>query len=74
MEKATSAPSLVEIHSLFKDNPAGIVSWAKAPGKKRAQYGQMPPMAHLGDDNLALIAAYMLEQGKGATAQPTAAP
>lgn len=74
VEKATSAPSLVEIHSLFKDNPAGIVSWAKAPGKKRAQYGPMPPMAHLGDDNLALIAAYMLEQGKGATAQPTAAP
>ena len=62
-EIPVAAPALNEIYQLFKNNPAGIVAWAKAPGKKRPQYGQMPPMAHLGDDNLALIAAYMLEQG-----------
>ena len=65
LDKPVNAPSLVDIHALYKDNPAGIVTWAKAPGKKRPQYGQMPPFAQLGDDNLALIAAYMLEQGAG---------
>lgn len=63
-EKPTGAPALVEIYQLYKDNPAGIVTWAKAPGKKRPQFGQMPSMAHLGEDQLNLVAAYMLEQGK----------
>jgi cytochrome c len=72
LEKPTNAPSLVEIHAIYADNPAGIVTWAKAPGKKRPQYGAMPPFAHLGEDNLSLIAAYMLEQG-AKTAVPAAA-
>jgi cytochrome c len=62
LDKPTVAPSLAEIYELYKDNPAGIVTWAKAPGKKRPQYGQMPPFAHLGDDTLSLIAAAMLQQ------------
>lgn len=45
----TAAPALVEIYKLYKDNPAGIVTWAKAPGKKRPQYGQMPPFAQRGE-------------------------
>ena len=73
VEKPTAAPSLVEIHTLYADNPAGIVTWAKAPGKKRPQYGQMPPFAHLGEDNLSLIAAYMLDVGAKAAAPAEAA-
>ncbi len=70
LDKVTIAPTLVEIYGLYKGNPAGIVAWAKAPGKKRPQFIQMPAMAALGDDTLKQIADYMLEQGKAAT--PTA--
>jgi len=71
VSKPTAAPALIEIYALYKDNPAGIVAWAKAPGKKRPQYPQMPPFAHLGDDALSLIAAHMLEQGRIASTAPT---
>ena len=70
VSKPIAAPALVEIYQLYKGNPAGIVAWAKAPGKKRPQYGQMPSMAALGDEQLALVAAYMLEQGGKAAGNP----
>lgn len=57
-------PPLTEIAKIYADNPAGIVAWATAPGKKRLDFPQMPPFAHLGADNLKKIASYMLEQAK----------
>jgi cytochrome c len=69
-DSAVSAPSLREIHSIYHDNPAGIVTWAKAPGKKRAQYGQMPSMAHMGDEKLTTIAEYLLQLGAADAAAP----
>lgn len=56
-------PPLTEIARLYADNPGGIVTWARAPGKKRADFPQMPSFAQLGDDTLSLIAAYMIERG-----------
>jgi cytochrome c len=56
-------PPLTEIARLYAGNPQGIVSWAHAPGKKRADYPQMPPFAALGDDTLLQIAGYMIELG-----------
>lgn len=35
-------PSVREIARLYKDDPAGIVTWAKSPGKKRSNFLQMP--------------------------------
>jgi cytochrome c len=70
LDKPTIAPTLVEIYGLYKGNPAGIVTWAKAPGKKRPQYIQMPPMAALGDEALNQIALYILEQGQAASPSP----
>ncbi|MFO0644552.1 MAG: c-type cytochrome [Polyangiaceae bacterium] len=58
-------PPLTEIAKLYADNPAGIVAWARAPGKKRADAPQMPPFASLGDGKLADVAKFMLEKGKG---------
>jgi mono/diheme cytochrome c family protein len=58
------APSLGEIQSLYKANPQGIVKWAAQPGRKRAQYGPMPPMGHLHAQRLNLIAQFMLASGK----------
>ena len=57
-------PPLTEIAQTYQGNPAGIVTWAMAPGKKRPELPQMPPFAHLGEANLRKIAEYMLEKGK----------
>jgi cytochrome c len=55
-------PPLSEIAQIYKGNPAGIVSWAKNPGKKRADYPPMPPQA-LPDPDLAAVADYILGPG-----------
>lgn len=72
VDRILAAPSLVEINSIYKNDPAGIVRWAKAPGKKRPEFAPMPSFAHLGDDQLQLVAQYMLEKGSGSgsTASP----
>ena len=62
-----AAPSLIEIYSIYKGNPAGIVAWAENPGKKRPQFAQMPSMAHLGENKLELVADYMLKEGGAAS-------
>lgn len=59
-------PSLAEIATIYAGNPEGIVTWAKAPGKKRPELPPMPPFAHLGDENLRIIADLMLERGAAA--------
>jgi len=56
-------PSLTEIAKLYASNPDGIIAWAKAPGKKRPDFPQMPPMAHLGEANLRKVAEFMLKKG-----------
>ncbi len=56
-------PPLTEIARLYAGNPEGIVSWARAPGKKRPDAPQMPPFASLGDERLRRIAQYMLQAG-----------
>lgn len=59
-------PPLTEIAQIYAGNPDGILAWAKAPGKKRPELPQMPPMIHLGEANLRKIAELMLEKGKAA--------
>ncbi len=59
-------PPLTEIAQIYAGNPDGIVTWAKAPGKKRPELPQMPPMIHLGEANLRKIAELMLEKGAAA--------
>jgi len=56
-------PPMSEIAQIYAGNPDGIVAWAKAPGKKRPELPPMPPMGHLGDDNLRKIAELMLKLG-----------
>ena len=54
-------PSLREIAGIYAGNPEGIVTWAKAPGKKRPDFPQMPPFGHLGEGQLKQIADYILQ-------------
>lgn len=63
VDRVLAAPSLREVHSIYRDNPQGIIEWSKNPGKKRPEFAQMPSMAQLGDEKLALVADYILELG-----------
>jgi len=59
-------PPLTEIARIYDGNPEGIVKWAKNPGKKRAGFPQMPPMA-LPDEDLLEVGKYMIKTGKRAS-------
>ena len=67
--KMIAGPTLFEIHQLHKETPERIVEWAKNPGRKRETLIAMPSMAHVGDENLKVIAKYMLEAGSKVTAK-----
>lgn len=69
IDRRIVGPPLTEIAQIYRANPSGIVSWAKAPGRKRTEGPQMPSFAWLGDDKLRQIAAYMLKAGGPSTAQ-----
>lgn len=62
VDKRLVGPPIQEIAVLYKDNPAGIAAWAKAPGKKRPDY---PPMiaVPLPEDDLKAAGSYMLKIG-----------
>ncbi len=66
LDKVLVGPSVSEIAALYKGNPAGIVAWAKAPGKKRENMVQMPSQSYLGEEKLKLVAEYLLQAGEGA--------
>jgi cytochrome c len=63
VDRVLAGPSLREIYSIYKNDPGGIVAWAKDPGKKRQEFAPMPSFAHLGEEKLELAAEYMLEEG-----------
>jgi cytochrome c551/c552 len=65
MDKVVVGPSLVEIAHIYKKNPTGIVKWTQNPGQKRKGAIRMPPMAHIGQENLNRIAVYILKVTKG---------
>ncbi|MGR3761110.1 parallel beta-helix domain-containing protein [Roseobacteraceae bacterium NS-SX3] len=54
-------PSMQSIQAIYKENPEGLASYARAPVVKREGFPEMPPQAYLGEDNLAAIAAYILD-------------
>lgn len=56
-------PPVSEIQKVYQNNPEGIAAWAKAPGKKRADYPPMPPIA-ASDAELQAVGKYMLTMQK----------
>jgi len=61
LDKVLAAPSLREVYSVYAGNPEGLIAWAKKPGKKRPEFTTMPSFAHLGDEQLRLVADYILD-------------
>ena len=72
VERVLVGPSVREIATLYEGNPAGIVAWAKAPGKKRSGFPAMPALA-FPDTHLRAAAEHMLVIGS-ATSQPASQP
>ena len=64
-------PSVAEIASLYRGDPAGIVEWTRAPGRKRPGVAPMPALGHLPEEQLQAVADYMLQIGTG-TSRPAA--
>jgi cytochrome c len=66
VDRQLVGPALTEISQLYASNPAGIVAWARAPGRKRPSLQPMPAFDALGDAKLRQAADYMLELGSKA--------
>jgi len=60
MDSRLVGPPMVEAAQSYSGNPEGIVAWAVAPGRKRADYPPMPPQ-DLPREDLLQIADYILE-------------
>ena len=54
-------PSLTEIVDIYAGNPDGLISWVKAPGKKRAGFPEMPPIT-MQEPQYRAVADYILEE------------
>jgi cytochrome c len=53
-------PPLSEIVELYADNPKELIAWVRAPGKRRPDYPQMPPIT-MQDSQYREVADYILE-------------
>lgn len=72
LDRVLVGPSLTEIASLYRENPAGIVTWTEAPYRKREGFTAMPAFK-LGEEKLLAVAGYMIELGVGDDGQEGAA-
>lgn len=59
--KRLVGPPVEEIAGAYRDDPEGLVAWVRAPGRKRADYPQMPPIRMQEGQYLA-VADYLLGQ------------
>jgi len=58
-------PSLVEVSRLYTGKLDEFLAWCNEPKQKRQGVIQMPPMGHVGSDNLKLIHAHIIESSRG---------
>ncbi len=63
VDRQIVGPPLTEIARIYAGNPGGIVTWARAPGRKRPGLPPMPPFAAVDEARLTRIAEFMLETG-----------
>lgn len=52
-------PPVSEIVTIYRGNAAGLIAWVKAPGKKRPDYPEMPPIK-LSEAQYQEVADYLL--------------
>jgi cytochrome c len=52
-------PPMLEVAKIYAGNPAGLIAWVKAPGKKRPDFPQMPPIT-MQDAQYQAVADYII--------------
>jgi cytochrome c len=53
-------PPMTEMVSIYTNNETDLKKWIKSPGKKRADFPQMPGFPQLSDDDLNELSKYIL--------------
>jgi cytochrome c len=61
LDERRVGPPLTEIVEIYTGNPDGLIAWVRAPGKKRADYPEMPPIT-MQELQYRAVAAYILEE------------
>ncbi len=56
-------PPLTEVDRIYKGDPAALIAWVKAPGKKRPDFPQMPAIK-LTEAQYQAVAEYILSLGR----------
>jgi cytochrome c len=64
-------PPIEEIAEVYRDNPAGLIDWVRAPGRKRLDYPEMPPM-RMSEAQYQAVADYVLGLGQAEEQEPAA--
>ncbi len=59
LDQKLIGPTIKEMSQIYQGNPAAMVQWIKAPGKKRVGEA-MPAQSHLSERQLKLVAQYIL--------------
>ena len=59
-EERRVGPPLTEIFDLYAGNPEGLIAWVRAPGKRRPDFPEMPPIT-MEEGQYRAIADYILE-------------
>lgn len=61
-DKKLVGPPVLEMVQIYQNDPAALIKWIKAPGKKREGYPQMPGFeGQINEKELDLLAKYILE-------------
>lgn len=67
VDRAHVGPSLIEIARLYRGKPDEFLAWCRQPQQKRQGVIQMPPMGHLGEENLKKVLEHILTVTEGKT-------
>ncbi|SFF47755.1 c-type cytochrome [Thermoflexibacter ruber] len=59
LDQKLIGPTIKEMSQIYQGNPAAMIQWIKAPGKKRVGEA-MPAQSHLSERQLKLVAQYIL--------------
>ena len=59
-EERRVGPPVTEIVGLYAGNPDGLIAWVRAPGKRRPDYPEMPPIT-MQEGQYRAVADYILE-------------
>ena len=54
-------PPLTEIVDIYAGNPDGLIAWVRAPGRKRPDYPEMPPIS-MQEGQYRAVADYILDE------------